>query len=118
MNKLHLTYICLASPVLLFLILWLVVYQTLPETTIVSKPIFYFQYAMTLLTISLIPSLLWFVRRERFSTYGQYDLFFWLRLMVLVIMTFVDIVAYFAIPNVAFFYLAVITYLSLFFAIK
>lgn len=118
MNKLHLTYSCLAAPVLLFLLLWLVVYQALPETTIVSKPIFYFQYAMTILTIVLIPALLWYVRRERFASDGQYSVFFWLRLLVLVAMTCVDIVAYFAIPNVAFFYLAVITYLSFFFAIK
>lgn len=106
----------LCIPVLLFCAMW--AFIGLPETTIVSKPIFYYQYAMTFLTILLIPGLLWFVRRERFSSDKGYKRASILRLLLLVIMACVNIVSYFLIPNVAFFYLGVIIFLSLFFAIK
>lgn len=103
-----------ALPVILFIVCAIV--TGLPTHTIVNSDIFVFQYVMTMLTIVSIPALLWYVRKERFKKDGMYKLALILRLAFFLILTLVDIAAYFAIPNIAFFYLATITYLSMFFA--
>lgn len=108
--------IALAIPVILFAVLALT--MGLPETSLFNTSVFYYQYAVTFLTIVGIPALLWLVRQERFKDARQYKGALLLRLLILEVMTIVEVCSYFFIPNVAFFYLAVITYLSIFFVRK
>lgn len=108
--------IALAIPVILFAALALT--MGLPETSIFNSSVFYYQYAITFLTIAGIPSLLWFIRKERFENESRYNKALTIRLLILEVLTIVEICSYFFIPNVAFFYLAVITYLSIFFVRK
>ena len=104
----------LTLPIIVFIICWIV--MGLPTTTVVSAGTFKFQYIVTILTIVLIPLLLWYIRPDRIGE--QYPKYCIARMIVLEMLTLLDILAYFAVPNVAFFYLAVITYLSMYFARK
>ena len=108
--------IALAIPVILFAALAITI--GLPETSIFNSSVFYYQYAITFLTIAGIPALLWFVRKDRFQNRYTYKKALKIRLAILEVLTIIEICSYFFIPNVAFFYLAVITYLSLFFVRK
>ena len=108
--------IALAIPVVLFAALALT--MGLPETSVFNSSVFYYQYAVTFLTIVGIPALLWFVRQERYDDQKKYKRALTIRLLILEVMTIVEVCSYFIIPNVAFFYLAVITYLSIFFVRK
>lgn len=108
--------IALAIPVILFAALALTI--GLPETSVFNSSVFYYQYAITFLTIAGIPALLWFVRKDRFESESNYNKALMIRLAILEVLTIIEICSYFIIPNVAFFYLAVITYLSIFFVRK
>lgn len=103
-----------ALPVIVFIICAAV--NGLPEQTIINVRITIFQYIMTMITITCIPFLLWFIRKERFTNKVTYKWAVISRLAFFEIITLIDIAAFFLIPNASFFYLAVITYLSMFFA--
>ncbi len=115
---------CLAAPVIYFIIMWLIF--GIPEVSIFSKGIFYVQTAITMLIIITVPLLLWYVRPERFSNYDEieeqtdtiskYQKAVFLRFAFFLGLVLACITLYFLLPNISFFYLAVITYLSMFFA--
>lgn len=116
MNKLQSAIINIAflAPVILFIINACII--GIPSQTVVSVETFRFQYIMTLLTIIMIPALLWLVRKDRIKDEKKYTGAVIARMMLFMVLVLVDIYAFFMIPNAAFFYLAVITYLSMFFA--
>lgn len=109
-------YAIMALPVMLFVLL--TVTFGLPDQTIITSESFMLQFIMTLLTIIGIPVLLWYVRRERFKKEETYRSFLITRMCVFASLTMLNTAAYFFLPNASFFYLAVMTYLSMFFARK
>ncbi|MBQ0075069.1 MAG: hypothetical protein KBT34_12880 [Prevotella sp.] len=106
----------MAFPLMLFVLLS--VTFGLPDTTVITSESFILQFIMTLLTIIAIPVLLWFVRRERFKKEETYKSFLITRMCILASLTMLNTAAYFFLPNASFYYLAVMTYLSMFFARK
>ena len=116
----------MAAPIIVFLLFAIV--MGLPEQSLFSKPEFYLQTADTMLTIVAIPAYLWFVRRDRIAkpdsitfikgkikvTRYQKRLFY--RMCFFALLATGNVVLYFLVPNISFFYLAVIIYLSMFFA--
>lgn len=115
----------LLVPVILFILLYALV--GLPEESIFTKNIFYLQTAVTMVIIITIPLLLWLIRRDKFKAttdltdnnenkWNRYQLACYLRLTYFMALAILCICLYIFLPNVSFFYLAVITYLSMFFA--
>lgn len=115
----------LLVPVILFILLYALV--GLPEESIFTKNIFYLQTAVTMVIIITIPLLLWLIRRDKFKAttdltdnnenkWNRYQLACSLRLTYFMALAILCICLYIFLPNVSFFYLAVITYLSMFFA--
>ena len=73
--------------------------------------LFYCQYLMTIVTIVAIPLLLWYVRKERFQ--GKYRVLSRLRFAFFLLLAVADFGLYAMTDVVSFFYLGVITCLSM-----
>ncbi len=76
-----------------------------------SVTLFYCQYFMTIVTIVAIPLLLWYIRRERFQQ--KYRVLSRLRFAFFVLLAVADFGLYAITDVVSFFYLGVITCLSM-----
>ena len=85
--------------------------------TINDVTLFYAQYAMTMITIISIPTLLWFIRKERFGE-EKYKTLRRIRLAFFVLLAVAHFGIYAVTGGVAFFYLGAMTCLSMAFAVK
>ena len=114
-NKLY--YVALAAPVVLFVMLYLM--TGMPEQSVFTRTVFYVQTAVSVLVIVSIPALLWFVRRERYAENEKlYRKMTVCRIVWFTLLSMACVLLYYIVPNVTFFYLAVMVYLSMFFARK
>lgn len=112
----------MALPVVVFVVMALV--MGLPEKSLFSVKEFYLQTGVTLVTILSVPTLLWFVRKDRMKDpdfmlpngLTRYQGILLIRMFLLLFLCLLHVILYFGVPNVSFFYLAVIVYLSMFFA--
>lgn len=112
-NKFY--YVALTVPVALFIILYIM--MGLPELSVFTRSIFYVQTVVSILVIVSIPTLLWFVRRDRYAENEKlYKKMAVCRIIWFALLSMACVLLYYMVPNVTFFYLAVMAYLSMFFA--
>lgn len=86
-------------------------------TTINDITLFYAQYAMTLITIISIPTLLWYIRKERFEE-ERYRVLKRIRLAFFILLAAGDFGIFAVTGAISFFYLGAMTCLSMAFAFK
>lgn len=103
--------------VLSYLVISFIVVNTLDINIHMSDRVqFYLQTGVTLLTIALIPTTLWYVRKERFDDIAKYEKACVVRIAVFDTLAFICCLMYVLTNGVSFFYLGIITLIAMFFA--